>query len=311
MAGEKIKTIFIGTPDFGVPFLKALVNAKNFLITGVITQPDKPIGRKQVLTPPAVKSAALELGLPVYQSDKISSLTEVIKPADLIVVVAYGQIIPKTILELPKYGIINLHPSLLPEYRGSSPIQAAILNGDAETGVTIMKMEEKLDTGPILRQNIVNIEAAETSGSLFSKLINGGLEIFIPTLEDYVKGNITPQAQADAQASYIHELVKSDGRIDWKKTAAEIERMVRAYDPWPGTFTETDGIKIKILKAEIAGGEEKHDKPGEIYLDNGRLAVKCGAGALLVSRLQPAGKKEMTDKEFLNGYRRMLGKRFK
>ncbi|MFA6171851.1 MAG: methionyl-tRNA formyltransferase [Patescibacteria group bacterium] len=311
MARGLIKTVFAGTPDFAAPFLKALFQADNFEVAAVITQPDKPAGRRRELKKPPVKILAEELGLPVYQPEKISGASHLIRGIDLLVVAAYGQIIPKELLLLPKYGCVNVHASLLPKYRGASPIQAAILNGDSETGITIMKMGAGLDTGPILGQNIVSIEAAETTGTLFSKLVSAGLDVFVPILEKYVRGEIMPEAQDDRRASYVRTLKKSDGQIDWKKSAVDIERMVRAYSPWPGAFTKADGKKFKISAAEIGILEPKNLMiPGEIFLINGRLGVKCGQGALVISKIQPEGKKEMAAEEFVNGHRWVTGKKF-
>ncbi len=317
----------MGTPDFAVPFLKALAEDDDFEILGIVTQPDKVVGRKQALTAPPVKRLAAELGLTVFQPDKIAELEPEIKrlKPDLAVVAAYGQILPQSIIDIPKYGCINVHASLLPKYRGAVPIQAAILNGDEKTGVSIMKMEAGLDIGPVLGQNIVKVRATDTAGSLFNKLVDCGLEIFIPLLKKYVQGEISPEPQDSRQATYARTLKKSDSLIDWKKSAEEIERMTRAYNPWPGSqFTispsrhrlaEADnlqpaslagGLSIKILEAENIPLAINTYEPGKFFVHESKLAIQCGKDALVIKKLQPAGKKPMSGKEFLNGYKDKL-----
>lgn len=305
MAREKIRAIFSGTPDFSVPFLEALFNDADFEILGVVTQTDKPAGRKRVLTSPPVKVRAEELGLPVYQPEKITELTDKIKGIDVFIDVAYGKIIPQSILSLPKYGCVNVHPSLLPRFRGATPIQSAIIYGDKQSGVTIMVMDAGLDTGPVLGQNIVRIEATDNYGSLFDKLTKAGLEIFTPTIKDYVSGKIKPRPQKEEGVVYVGQLKKEDGLIDWSKPAEEIERLVRAYNPWPGAFTKTGDITLKIIEAEVLDIEIKK-AAGTIYEDDSGLAIKCGQGALKIDKIQPEGKKPMSAKEFLNGYGRLI-----
>ena len=298
----------MGTPDFAAPFLKALAEDDGFEVLGVATQADKAVGRKHDITFLPVKKLAIELGLPVFQPEKIAELESKIKNLrpDLAVVAAYGQIIPQSILNIPKYGFINIHASLLPKYRGAAPIQAAILNGDLETGVSIMKMEAGLDIGPVLGQNIVKVRATDTALSLFNKLTDCGLEIFIPLLKKYIKGEIKPIAQDGREATYARTLKKSDAEIDWQKSAEEIERMVRAYNPWPGCHSELRiknyELRIKIIKVAHNPALINKHQPGYFFSYSGELAVQCGKDALIIKKIQPAGKKPMTGNEFINGY---------
>lgn len=310
---EIFKIIFIGTPDFAVPSLKALLNDPEFNLTAVITQPDKKVGRKQILTPPPVKILGLEHNLKIFQPEKIKTIEPEIKELapDIIIVAAYAQLIPKSILDIPRFGCVNVHGSLLPKYRGSSCIQAAILNGDSETGVTIMLMGEKLDNGPILFQDKIKILSNDTAGSLYEKLAELGAKILVPTLKNYLTGEITPQAQDDNLASYVKNLKKEDGKINWDKDAIYLERFVRAMQPWPRAWTNIiingKSLTLKIIEAQV----EKNDnnlKSGELFLVNGSLAVKCARGALLILKLQLEGKKEIASAEFLRGYKDIIGK---
>lgn len=293
----------MGTPEFSLPGLKTLMDEKNFKIVGVFTQTDKPVGREQKLTPPPVKRLALENGLAVFQPEKIKDELEHIKnlQPDLIVVIAYGKIIPQSILDIPTYGCINVHASLLPKYRGAACLNAPLLNGDPETGVTIMKMEAGLDTGPILRQATMKLEGKETLEDVHDKLSILGAEILIPTLNDFMAGKIEPQIQDETKASYIKTLKKEDGKIDWKKSAEEIERMVRAYNPWPGAYGLDNGKIVKIISVDSNILKSNNHKIGEIFLDNGRLAIQCGQDALVILKLQTAGKKIMASEEFWRG----------
>ena len=302
---NKIRTIFMGTPEFSLPGLASLSAAPNFEIVGIFTQPDKPFGRKQILTPPPVKEFALKHNLKIFQPQKIKLEVETIKnlQPDLIVVIAYGKIIPPEILIIPKYTCINVHASLLPRYRGAACLNAPILNGDSETGVTIMQMEADLDTGPILRQGIIKLTGTETLEIVHDKLSALGAELLVPTLNDFIAGKITPQIQDDSQASYIKTLKKEDGKIDWTKPALEIERMVRAYNPWPGTYTTNNNKIIKLISVEHEILKSNDHKIGESFLTNGRLAIQCGQDSLVILRLQLEGKKIMTSEEFLRGHK--------
>jgi methionyl-tRNA formyltransferase len=300
---DKVRTIFIGTPTFALPSLEALANDPYFDVIGVITQPDRPVGRNQVLTQPPVKELARKMGLPVMQPEKIRDFVaeiESLKP-DLIVLVAYGQIIPKAILDIPRFGCINVHGSLLPKYRGAAVIQAPILNGDAETGVTVMMMDVGLDTGPILAQEKIRLEPNETAATLFPKIAHLGAQLLPKTMKRYIAGGIKPQPQDDSLASYVKALNKEDASIDWSKTATEIERLVRAMSPWPGAWTRWNSKVLKIAEVELAPLKINQYRPGQTFVNNGRLAVQCGINSLVISRLQMEGKTEMSSEDFLRG----------
>ena len=248
------KIIFIGTPEFSVPTLEALIADRRFEVLAVVTAPDAKIGRKQILTPPPVKVAAQKYKIPIIQPADIKSLPLALGErgqgvrVDVIIVIAYGQIIPPEILTLPKYGCLNLHASLLPQYRGASPIQAAIAAGDKITGITLMKMDAGLDTGPIIAQTKLNIAANETGASLHDKLARLSAKTLLQYLPGYLAGKIKPKPQADALVTYAPKLTRQSGRINWRKSAEAIERLVRAYHPWPGTWTKWDGKILKIIE---------------------------------------------------------------
>lgn len=301
----------MGTPEFAVPGLARLSAAPEFTIVGVFTQPDKPVGRKQLLTPPAVKAFAQKNNLPVFQPEKIRPETETIRGLrpDLIVVIAYGKIIPPDILDLPTYGCINIHGSLLPKYRGAACLNAPLLGGDKETGVTIMKMDAGLDTGPILRQTKIKLSGQETLEDVHDRLAALGAETLVPTLLDFVSGKIKPQTQDDSRASYVRTLKKEDGRIDWTKPAEEIERMVRAYNPWPGTYGEIERKTIKIIAVAPDMLDSNRYPAGTLFLEQGRLAIQGGQNALLILKLQIEGKKALPAADFLNGNRDLVGKK--
>lgn len=299
----------MGTPEFSLPGLSALIKSADFEINAVFTQPDKPVGRKQLLTPPPVKILALENNIKVFQPEKIKTEIDNIRSLapDLIVVIAYGKIIPQEILDIPRYGCINVHASLLPKYRGAACLNAPILNGDAETGVTIMKMEAGLDTGPILKQAIMKLMGQETLADVHDRLSALGAELLPGVLMEWMAGKIKPQIQNESQASYIKTLAKDDGKIDWAKPALEIERQIRAYNPWPGTFCYDKNNKlIKILAAALSPKAPqniaKKAGPGQVYLENGQLTVACGQGSIIILKLQAEGGKALFAKDFLSGH---------
>jgi len=317
MYNEKIRTIFLGTPDFAAKSLEALISSENFEVVAIITQPDKKIGRHQELLPPPIKKIALRHKILVYQPEKIRTEVEKIKELnpDLIVVTAYGQIIPPAILAIPKFGCINVHGSLLPQYRGAACLQAPILNGNRYSGVTIMKMDAGLDTGPILKKAKIKLDKDETVETLHDKLSELGGKTLIPTLLKYCAGKIKPKAQNNRRASYVKMLKKDDGHIDWNMPAHKIEKMVRALNPWPGTYShltcsalKINSVLFKILSARPKIVKVKQHIPGEIFNHIGALAVKCGDGkALIVSKLQLEGRKAMEVDEFLRGNQGIYG----
>lgn len=303
MSKEKPRIIFIGTPEFAVSSLEALIN-NGFSPVAVVTNPDKKIDREQNIVPSPVKQIAFKYKIPVYQPEKISSLQSQISNLrpDLIIVASYGQIIPKEILDIPKLGCLNVHASLLPKYRGASPIQSAILNDEKETGITIMLMDEKIDHGPILTQEKIKITPDETGQTLHDKLSQLGAKLLIGTLSQWLEGKIKPSPQNHQKATFTKRLFRDDGKIDWQKSAEEIARQIRAFDPWPGTYTQYQGKRLKILKSG-AKEEEKGLSPGKIFLTNKKeLAVQTSKSALILEKVQPEGKKPMTGQEFLKGH---------
>jgi len=307
---KKIKTIFMGTPEFALSGLEALIKDEDFEIIGVFTQPDKPIGRKQSLSEPPVKTLALKNNLKIFQPEKIKNQVEVIKnlQPDLIVVIAYGKIIPSDILNIPLYGCINVHASLLPKYRGAACLNAPILNGDQKTGVTIMKMDTGLDTGPIIKQAEIILNNQESLKEVHDKLSALGAQILPKTIKDFVSGKIKSINQADEQATYVKMLTKEDGRLNWQKTAQEIERMVRGLNPWPGTYSIDKNNKIiKILAVEnVIQKDDKETikyKPGQIFLAKNQLAVKCGQDYLIILKLQIEGGRPLNSQAFLSGHK--------
>jgi len=322
---EKLKIIFWGTPEFGAIILEKLAET-NFKPILVITAPDKPVGRGQILTPPPVKITAQKYKIPILQPEKIlDSKSEILnsKP-DLIIVAAYGQILPKEILDIPKRGSLNVHPSLLPKYRGASPIQYAILNGEKKTGVTIILMDEKMDRGPILNQRALEIKEDETSTTLHRKLANLGASLLMETITKWMQGTIKSHPQDDAEATYTKILTREDGRINWKKTAKDLEREIRAFDDWPGSFTfweKRDGtmVRIKILKARVLESKGGITYPigKTLVVPQNEICVQCrkgflgkGGDFLVIEKLQLEGKKEIGSEEFLRGYPDFIGTTF-
>ncbi len=305
-----MNVVFMGTPDFAVGSLKALLKA-GYQITGVVTQPDKPKGRKKEPTAGPVKEEALSCGLFVYQPWRIrdAEAIEAIRAMqpDLIVVAAFGQIIPKEILDMPQYGCINVHASLLPAYRGAAPIQRAILDGCEKTGVSIMRMNEGLDTGDIISIEETAIGKEETGGSLFDRLAKLGAELLIKTIPEIVSGEATYQPQPnDSTTSYAKMIRKEDGRIDWTQDAAVIERQIRALNPWPSAYTALDQKMLKVWKASVAGEDMPKDgaEAGRIVAqDQKSLRVQTGRGILVLEEVQLAGKKRMKAEDFLRGYK--------
>ncbi len=301
-----IKIVFMGSSDFSVTILKHL--ADKFPLCSVVTQPDKPAGRGKTLTPPPVKILARQLGIPVLQPVKLrlpDSFTqlEALQP-DLIVVAAYGQILRQNVLDLPKFGCINVHASLLPRWRGASPIQASILNGDTVSGVTIMKMDAGIDTGPELAKRSVPIDPDETAVSLSEKLAEVGGKLLIETLPGYLDGTIKPVKQAEDGVTYASLIKKEDGLLDFHNPAEILERKVRAYFDWPGTFMDWDGQILKVRKAKAV--RNGSTPPGKRAVCGGYPCVGTVDGDFILLELQPAGKKWMDGKDFVRGARNWI-----
>jgi methionyl-tRNA formyltransferase len=294
--------VFMGSPDFSLPTLRAL--SQMYDVVGVVTQPDRASGRGRELKAPPVKTLALELGLPVMQPDRLRrpEAMEQLRlwNPDLIVVAAFGQILRRDVLELPRHGCINVHASLLPRWRGAAPINAAILHGDEETGITIMKMDVGLDTGPMLSKRSIRLAPDETAGSAFEKLSQLGADLLIETLPDYLSGKLTPTPQLDDVATYAPMLRKEEGRLDFTQDAESLERRVRAFNPWPGAFMDFDGALLKIHRARVEVGLAE---AGQRLVFQDLPAVGAGGGILVLEEVQPAGKKPMSGKAFLAGAR--------
>jgi len=298
-----IKIVFMGSSDFSVRILKDL--AEKYTLCGVVTQPDKPAGRGKTLTPPPVKVLADQLRIPVLQPAKLRlpesfAQLEALQP-DLIVVAAYGQILRQNVLDLPKFGCINVHASLLPRWRGASPIQAAILNGDTISGVTIMKMDAGIDTGPELAKKDVTIDPDETSLSLSEKLAAIGGSLLIETLPGYLNGTINPITQEENGATYTSMIKKEDGQLDFNYPAQTLERKIRAYFDWPGTFMDWEGQILKVRKAKV--DLLCSTLPGKRDLCGGYPCIGTTEGGLILLEVQPAGKKWMDGKDFVRGAR--------
>lgn len=327
------KIIFFGTSELAVPSLKALMQDGRFEIAGVVTQPDRPVGRHATITPPPVKQFLIEKNTiirhpeiteasyanttVIFQPEKLSDptfqswLKEVGPTCDAFVIVSYGKILPQWVLDLPKQGIINLHPSLLPLHRGPTPIQAAIAAGDRVTGVSIMKIDTGMDHGPILAWSNELIEPTDTGTTLHGRLAEIGASLLVPTLDAYLNGDIEPTEQDHAKASFCGILSRENGKIDWDKRAEEIERLVRAYDPWPGTWTEVEGKRVKIFSTRIressipsllATQPQRAVTPGTRYVLDGLPCIMCGDKAsLIITELQVEGKERVKGEEFVRG----------
>ncbi len=298
---DKARIVFMGTPDFAVPPLEQLL--RRYYVVGVITQPDRPAGRSRAMQQSPVKRVALEANVPVLQPEKIrrSEAVEELRKlnADVFVVAAFGQILPQTVLDLPAFGSINIHASLLPRWRGAAPIQAAIRAGDAETGITIMKMDAGLDTGPMYRQRSIAIAADETGQSLHDRLSLLGGDLLIETLPEILNGSLIPQPQEDTLATLAPRIAKEEGGIDWSKPAAEIERTVRAFTPWPGTFTYWNSKLLKILGGHVIWGSAE---PGKVIVRDHQLAIGTGEGLFAPDRVQIEGRSAVRIDDFLRGH---------
>lgn len=301
-----MRIVFMGTPDFAVPCLKALINSKHQVV-GVFTQPDKPVGRKQVLTPPPVKVLAVDNQIPVYQPLRLkdSDAPQIIRSlqADIIIVVAYGKILPKDVLEAAPYGCVNVHASLLPKYRGAAPIQWAVINGESETGVCIMQMDEGLDTGDILMTSKTQIDINETSEELFERLSKIGAETLIETLDLIENGTVTRTKQPEGDFGYAKMITKDLCPIDWQKSALEIHNLVRGLQTWPVATTTVNGKTVKIHQTRLTDLQNQNAAPGQVTESKNKLLVCCGDGHCIeILSLQAEGKKKMDTKAYLLGH---------
>jgi methionyl-tRNA formyltransferase len=306
-----MKVIFMGTPTFAVPSLLTLIE-EGYEIVSVITQPDRPVGRKRILTPPPVKEVAMEHQLPVYQPEKIRLAEGIdyvrsLQP-DLIVTAAYGQILPKEILEIPKFGCINVHASLLPKYRGGAPIHQALIEGEKETGVTIMYMVEALDAGDMINSRSIPITDDDHVGSLFEKLSLVGADLVKETLPALLQGKITPVPQDESQATYAPNIKREQEEIDWSRSAEEIRNQIRGMHPWPVAFTYWNGQPFKIWWAELAEDGPEAKEPGEVWeMTPEGIVVATGSGSLRLTDVQPAGKKRLEASDFIRGRQMIIG----
>lgn len=302
-----MKILFMGTPDFAASILNSLLDG-GFSVPAVISQPDRPKGRGHKTVPTEVKAAAMAANIPVYQSETLKNgalmpLLDEIKP-DVIVVAAYGKILPEYILNYPKYGCINVHASLLPKYRGAAPIQRAVINGDTKTGITIMKMEKGLDTGDIISQTETEIGEYETAGELFDRLAKIGGELLTKTLHDIENGTATARPQRDSDSSYAPMLTREDGVIDWNKSAREISKLICGLNPWPLAHTNYNGGTLKISAARVSA--DTSDKtPGTILsLDKGKgLKIACGDGTLYITEAQFPESRRMNVEDYARGHK--------
>ena len=300
-----MRIVFMGTPDFAVPTLTALIEGGHEVVA-VVTQPDKSKGRGKAVLMTPVKEKAIEYEIPVYQPVKVRDpeFVELLKTMapDTIVVVAFGQILPKSILDLPKYGCVNVHASLLPKYRGAAPIQWAVIDGEKESGVTTMMMDVGLDTGDMLEQKAIPLDEKETGGSLFDKLSEVGAKLCVKTMEAIENGTAVYTPQDDALAIHTGKIQKEMGSIDWSKDAEVIERLVRGLNPWPSAYTRIDDKNLKIWRAKVISHEVKAAPGCILKVTKDELEVQTGNGVLALLEVQLEGKKRMTTDAFLRGY---------
>lgn len=309
---EKLRIIFAGTPEFSVFPLKALIDSGHEVIA-VYTQPDRPAGRGRHLTPSPVKQVALDAGIAVFQPKNFkdeADLTDLEDlQADIMIVVAYGLILPQRVLDAPRLGCLNIHASLLPRWRGAAPIQRAIQAGDSQTGITIMQMEAGLDTGPMLYKEVIAIGEDETGGQLHDRLAPLGAEALIKTLDLLLQGKISPEKQDDSLANYAHKLEKAEAGINWTSPATELERTVRAFNPWPVAFTQLEDKTLRIWESQVLQGSSNAEAGSVVATGPEGIDVACGEGVLRITQLQPQGKRAMSARDFLNAHD-LTGKRF-
>ncbi|WP_231577993.1 methionyl-tRNA formyltransferase [Thermorudis peleae] len=310
---QPIRTMFFGTPDFAVPILRALAQDPRFSVVLVVTQPDRPSGRGRTMTPPPVKQLADALGLPVFQPRTLRhadvQATLAAAQPDLAVVAAYGLLLPRPVLDLPPHGCVNVHPSLLPRYRGATPIQAALLNGDSETGITLLLMTERLDAGPILAQWVLPIQPDDTAGTLHDRLAAFAADHVPDALVAWVTGKLIPREQDERLASYTRPLTKEDGCINWTRPAVEIDRMVRAFSPWPRAWTQVEQSRLIILRVALAA-DHPSLAPGELWPAAAGLLVGTGSTPIVLLEVIPEGRAAMSGLAWWRGARLPPGTRF-
>lgn len=296
-----MRVSFFGTHDFAATILQGLIKSPDFEVSQVITPPDRPVGRAQELQKTPVKKLAEKYDLPILQPLSLKNFQFLNLNFKLSVVAEYGLLIPNHIIETPKYGTINVHASLLPKYRGASPIQSALINGETETGVTIMRVDRGLDTGPILSQKKIKIEPNDSYKTLDQKLAILGLAALLEALPKYITGELNPIKQNDAQATVTRRLTRADGKIDWRKSNQQIYNLYRGLTPWPGIWTTWNRQRLKLLRIKLA---KKNIKTGLVEVHDNKIYIGCGGEAIEVEELQLEGRPAMTAKEFLNGYGR-------
>ncbi len=300
---KKISTVFFGTHDFAATILQGLIDSPLFDIQLVITQPDRPAGRKKELISPPTKILAEQHNIPVQQPERLKIEDLRLKTYDLAIVAQYGLLIPKSILDIPKYGTINVHTSLLPKYRGASPIQSALINGEEKTGVSIMLMDKGMDSGPILLQKEIYIAPDDTYLDLDKKLADVGLQALMETILGYIEGSLKPIPQDESQVTLCSKLSREDGEVNWQNTAQEIYNQYRGMTPWPGVWTTWNDKRLKLLKISPA---EKSFSPGKVVVDSDKLYVGTSDNSIEIHELQLEGKKAMDSKTFVNGFGKML-----
>jgi methionyl-tRNA formyltransferase len=309
-----MRIVFLGTGDIGLPSLEALIASRKHEVVAVVTQPDKPVGRKMVLTSPQVRLRALAAGIPVLQPERIRNAVQELTgfSADVFVVVAYGQLLPRAVLDIPRLACLNIHASLLPRHRGAAPIQAAIREGDTETGITIMWMDEGLDTGDILLTEKISIAPDDTGGTLHDKLAGIAPHALMRALDLLAQGAAPRVPQDHTRATHVRKLEREHGHIEWSRSAEEIARMVRAFDPWPGSFCLLPGSgakswQLKIHRAAVVPGADACPIGGTVMAADNRLLVSCGSGILELLEVQLEGKKRLPASEFLRGHKLEAG----
>lgn len=303
---KRLRVVFMGTPDFALPSFEALAESEEVIVA--VTQPDRPKGRGEVLTPPPIKVAALKRSIPLFQPERIRKDPEFLRQLaqlkpDLIVVVAFGQILPESVLKIPRHGCINVHASLLPKYRGAAPIQWAIIRGEQETGITTIQMDPGMDTGPMLLRHPVPIEPDDTTATLAPRLSKIGASVMVETLALLKKGKLIPIPQDHSQATLAPLLKKEDGLIRWEESAEAIFNRARGVEPWPGTTTFYQGKRWKVTKFLVGDRKGRWGQPGEILrLSEKGLEVAAGMGYILINELQPEGGRRMTVREYAAGH---------